>query len=777
MRGAGAEDGDGVRNSLEGAGFMARTFDAVDETGKVVTGAAIIGANVPRVDGPLKTTGAAMYAADYHFANLAHAVPVQSTIASGTITRLDASIAEKMPGVLLVLHHGNIGQLYRAVPGDDNATNSEVRSAFEDETIRHWGQYVAVVVAESLEAATAAAKAVKVEYKPDAASLRPALDDYSGKRKSVSKRGDPDAAFAAAPVKIDATYITPDETHNPIELHASVAVWEGDDLVLYETSQGVVNHRAVMAQVLGLPIENVRVVTKFLGSGFGGKLFPWPHTAMAAVAARKLNRPVKLSLNRRMMFSNVGYRPRTEQHIKLGATKEGKLLALRHEYLNVTSQLDDYDEGCGEATPYLYDVANLEVTSGLVRRHVGAPMYMRGPGAVPGLYALEAAMNELADELKMDPMQLRLINDAVKDGSNGKAFSSRHLRECYEVGAKKFGWEKRTPGIASMRRDGKILGWGLAGASWVAMSLPCTATVEFCANGRLCVRCGTQDIGTGTYTVFAQVLHEKTGVPMDRIDVILGDSALPTGPMSGGSMVTGSVLNAISNATTNAIGRLKQLAASTPGSPFEEAKVEKLSFTTGRVHKSDVSATSGTDFADLLKLARLNGISAEGKTQPSWEDPKAKDVSLHSYGAQFVEVEWEPDIARLRVSRVVTVIDGGRIINRRAATNQIMGAVVMGVGMGLLEETIRDQRTGQPINGSMADYLMATCPDSPHVDVTFLDYPDPAMGEYGARGVGEIGLAGVAPAITAAVYHATGVRVRELPVRIEDLLKSDIREV
>jgi len=739
--------------------------------------ASIIGTAMPRIDGPLKTTGTADYTADFHFEHMVYAVPVTATIASGLIRKLDTAAAEHMPGVLLVLHHGNIGALYRTVPGDDNATNSEVRSAFEDEVVRHWGQYIALAVAETFEQANAAAGAIKVEYETERADLRVSLDDFSGKRKSVSKRGDPDAAFATAPVKVDATYITPVETHNPIELHASVVLWDDDSVTMYETSQGVVNHRVVMAQVLGLPVENVRVITRYLGSGFGGKLFPWPHAAMAAVAARKLDRPVKLSLTRRMMFSSVGYRPRTEQHIKLGATREGKLLALRHDYLNVTSQLDDYDEGCGEATPYLYSVPNLEVTSGLVHRHLGAPMYMRGPGAVPGLFALEAGMNELADELKMDPLQLRLLNDADKDESNKNIpFSSRHLRECYEVGAKKFGWNKRTPGIGSMRRDGKVLGWGMAGASWVALRLPCTATVEFCANGRVCVRCGTQDIGTGTYTIFAQVIHEKTGVPFDQIDVILGDSGLPDGPTSGGSMVTGSVLNAIAAGAEGAIKRLQQVAAATEGSPFRNVAIENISFNSGRIHKKDQAVSDGTHFADILHMAKLNGIRAEGKTVASWDDPKAKGVSLHSYGAQFVEVEWEPDIARLRVSRVVTVIDGGRIINPKAAANQISGAVVMGVGMGLLEETIYDQRTGQPINGSMADYLMATCADSPDIDVTFLNYPDPAMGEYGARGVGEIGLAGVAPAITAAVYHATGVRVRELPVRIEHLLQSKILE-
>jgi xanthine dehydrogenase YagR molybdenum-binding subunit len=746
--------------------------------------ASIIGTATPRIDGPLKTTGAASYAADFHLPRMAHAVPVTATVPSGRITKLDSAAAEKMPGVLLVLHHGNNDyKLYRTVPGDSSATNSEVRAALEDEIVRHWGQYVAVVVAETLEQATAAADAVNVEYDEQPADLRVSLDDDTGShktgpRKSVSKRGDPDAAFASAPVQIDATYITPFETHNPIELHASVAAWDGDRVTLFETSQGVVNHRVVMAQVLGLPVENVRVVTRFLGSGFGGKLFPWPHTALAAVAAKRLDRPVKLSLTRRMMFSSVGYRPRTEQRMKLGATKDGKLLALRHDARNNTSILDDFDENCGEATPYLYSVANLEVTSALVRRNFGAPMYMRGPGAVPGLYAMEAAMNELADALGMDPLALRLKNDAEKDESmGGIPFSSRHFRECLETGAKKFGWERRTPGIGSMKSDGKILGWGMAGASWIALRLPCTATVEFCDTGRVCVRCATQDIGTGTYTVFAQVAQEKTGVPLENIDIILGDSSLPEGPMSGGSMVTGSVLIAIANGVESAIKKLQQLAAETEGTPFSGAKAETIAFTGGRLHAKDKPAAGGTHFAEILSAAKLARISAEGKTIATWEDPKSKGFSLHSYGAQFVEVEWEPEIARLRVSRVVSVIDGGRIINPRAAANQIAGAVVMGVGMGLMEETVYDHRTGQPINGSMADYLMATCADAPQIDVTFLDYPDPVMGEYGARGIGEIGLAGIAPAITAAVYHAMGVRVRELPVRIEDLLQSKIMSV
>jgi xanthine dehydrogenase YagR molybdenum-binding subunit len=531
-----------------------------------------------------------------------------------------------------------------------------------------------------------------------------------------------------------------------------------------------------IAQILGVPRENVKVITKFLGSGFGGKLFPWPHSAMTAVAARQLQRPVKLSLSRRMMFSNVGHRPRCEQQMKIGATADGKLVALRHDYLNHTSFIDDIDEGCGEATPYLYSVPNLEITSALVQRNHGTPSPMRGPGAVPGLFAMESAMDELAIALKMDPVELRLRNEPVKDEGTGQQFSSRHLKECLETGKTKFGWDRRTPAVGSMRRDGKVIGWGMAAASWGAYRFGASATVELCANGRVCVRSATQDIGTGTYTIFAQVMHEKTGVPLDRIDVFMGDTSLPEGCMSGGSWATATSLPALSAAATNARRTLFQLATATPGSPHLNLDPAKLELTSGWVHGASQPYKSGIPFEEVVRLARLSGITGEGKTIPTFEDPKAKDFSLHSYGCQFIEVEWEPEIARLRVSRVVSVIDGGKIINRKAATNQIMGAVVMGVGMGMLEQTVYDHRTGQPINGSMADYLMATCADSPHIDVTFLDHPDLVMNEYGARGVGEIGLAGVAPAITAAVYHATGVRVRELPVRIEDLLQSEIRE-
>ena len=736
----------------------------------------IIGRPVPRIDGPLKTTGTAQYAGDFHLPGMVFAVPVQATVGSGTIRSLDVTAAQAMPGVLEVLHHGNVERLYRAVPNDPNATVSETRPPFEDNRIYYWGQYVALVVGETLEQATAAAAAVKAEYASETPMVSSELEPDAGSRHTVSTRGKVDEAFAAAAVKVDATYGTPVETHNPIELHATVASWDGDKVTFYESTQGVVNHRNAMAQLLGIPRENVTVITRFLGSGFGGKLFPWPHCTLAAVASRRVERPVKLVVTRTMMFSNVGHRPLTEQRFRIGATTDGKLTALQQDALNHTSMVDNFDEGCGEATPYLYSVPNLKVTSALVQRNVGSPMAMRGPGAVPGLFAMESAMDELAVALKMDPVELRLKNDATIDESNGQKFSSRHLRECLETGSAKFGWSKRTPEVGSMRSDGKVLGWGVAAASWGAYRFGCSTTVELGADGKARARCATQDVGTGLYTIFAQVLAEKTGLSFDRIEVILGDTTMPEGPLSGGSWSTATVLPAVASAADGAIAFLLQIAASTKGTPLAGADAKTLRLTEGRVHRVGEPTTQGVPFEQVLTLARLNRVSADGRSGSAFEDPKAKGLSMHSFGAQFVEVEWEPEIARLRVSRVVTVIDAGRIINPRAGANQIKGAVVMGVGMALLEETVYDPRNGQPINGNLADYLMPTCADSPEIDVTFLDYPDYALNSYGARGIGEIGLAGVAPAIASAVYHATGVRVRKLPIRIEDMLQSEIRQ-
>jgi xanthine dehydrogenase YagR molybdenum-binding subunit len=732
------------------------------------------------VDGPLKVSGKAQYTSDFHFPGQLYAVPVEATIANGRVTKLDTAAAEKLPGVRAVFHRENIGKIFRSTLGPGFAgITDERRPPFEDDVVRYYGQYVALAVADTFEAARAAADAVRVTYqkeKPNVATELKADDEpqvvettFAPTNRLQSERGDPEGAFAKAPVKLDQTYVTPTETHNPIELHATTAIWNNNMLTIYDSTQGVVNFRGVLAQMFGLPKENVRVISKFLGSGFGGKLFPWTHCSLAAAAARQLNKPVKLVVSRKMMFQTVGHRPRTQQRVRLGATPDGKLVSLLHEYVNHQGMLDGYHENCGEATPFHYSVPNLRVAFGRAKRNVGSPTSMRGPGAVPGLYATEAALNELADQLKIDPLKLRILNEPKIDESLGIPFSSRHLLECFELGAQKFGWSKRTPEVASMKRDGLTLGWGMASCAWIAARFDCEANVELRDDGTTRVACATQDIGTGTYTILAQLASQRTGVPLNKVEVALGDTSLPDGPISGGSMATASIIPAVFAAADAAIAMLLSLATTTPGSPFEKRKPEELAFEQGRVFVKADGPGKSVGFGDLLRRANLRLVTGNGKSQSTFGNPQPK-FSTHSFGCHFVEVTWQPETARLRVSRVISVIDAGRIVNPLAGRNQIEGAVVMGIGMALFEHTSYDPQSGAPINSNLADYVMAVNADVPPIEVHFVDFPDKELNELGARGIGEIGLAGVAAAITAAVHHATGVRVRELPVKIEDLL-------
>jgi xanthine dehydrogenase YagR molybdenum-binding subunit len=743
-----------------------------------------IGRKTPRIDGPLKVSGAAQYASDFHFPGLLYAIPVEATIANGKIQQLDTAAAEKMPGVRAILHRANIGKIFRSSLGEGmEGICIERRPPFADDVIRYYGQYVALAVADTFEAAKAAADAVRVTYdknKPNVESHLKADEDpavvattYGTEHRLQSERGNAEAAFASAPVKLDQTYATPAETHNPIELQGTTAMWDGAMLTIYEESQAIFNMRSVLAQMFGLPQENVRVITKFVGSGFGSKLWPWTHCPLAAAAARQLGKPVKLVLSRKMMFQAVGHRAHTQQRVRLGATPEGKLLSLQQDYVYERSMLDDYHENCGETTSFHYSVPNLRVRFGRAKRNIGSPSDMRGPGAVPGLYATESAMNELADQLKIDPVQLRVVNEPKIDEGLKIPFSSRHYLECLQVGAEKFGWSGRNPGVGSMKRDGLTLGWGMAGAAWVAARFAAAANVELRDDGTARVACGTQDIGTGTYTILAQLTSEKTGVPVDRVEVALGDTSLPEGPVSGGSMATGSVVPAVFDAADNAVKSLLTLATTTAGSPFEKNESDNLAFESGRVFVKANGPAGGIPFADILRRANVRFVTGSGSSEATFGEKKPK-FSTHSFGCHFVEVTWQPEIARLRVNRVVTVIDAGRIINPLAGRNQIEGALVMGIGMAMLEHTTYDPQNGAPINSNLADYIVAVNADVPQLDVHFLDYPDKVLNPVGARGIGEIGLAGIAAAITAATYHATGVRVRELPIRIEDLLTSSV---
>lgn len=731
----------------------------------------VVGRPHPRIDGPLKVTGRARYAADFSFPGLAYAVPVCAIHAHARVAHIDTARAIKMPGVCKIYTHENFARLYRVSPASKVMVD-EKRPPLEDNVVRYYGQYVALAVADTYERAVAAARAIDVAY---ADVQAPAVSPHLSAEKppkTETERGDPDAAYDRALVKIDATYGTPVETHNPIELHASVALWDGTHFTLYETTQAITNYQSVMAQMLGVPTENVRVITEYLGTGFGGKLWPWPQALLAAAAARDLRRPVKLVVSREMMFHNTGHRPRTQQRMRLAAGQDGRLVSIRQDFIYDRAKLADYKEDCGEATGFLYSVPHLRVTSAYAERHIGPGTSMRGPGKVPGSFALESAMDELAMALKIDPVELRLKNEPAKDEVKNLPFSSRHLRECLTRGAEVFGWSRRNPAVGSMREGDTVYGLGVAACTWMAERFHAETKVTLFEDGTLRVSSATQDIGTGTYTVIAQMAAGLTGVEVSAVKVVIGDSSLPPGPWSGGSMATASMVPALIEAVEQAGQQLAAIAASTD-KQFQGDNAKQLVFTEGRIHHKDQSPGSGRHFRDVLKAARVARVEGHGKAEGTLD--KQKEFSTHSFGAHFVEVTWQPALARLRVHRSVTVIDAGRIVNPLTGRNQIEGAVVMGIGMAMLEEACYDERNGKVVNSTLADYLMATHADMPsQMEVIFLNYPDTQFNAMGVRGIGEIGLTGIAAAIANAVHHATGVRVRELPVRVEDLLASKV---
>ena len=741
-----------------------------------------IGQPITRIDGKRKVTGRAPYAVEHAIPNVAYGVAVASTIGNGRIKQISTAEAEKMPGVLTILHHGNIQKLYRPAGSlEEMSRPGESRPPFEDDIIYYYGQYVALVVAETFEQAQDAAAHVRVAYESHPSLVRldqgktspvvtkysPGDDPYESAQAKYS-RGNPSDAFEQAEVKLDATYVTPVETHNPMEMHGTIAVWEDEKLTLYESSQGVVNHHNVASQVLGMPLEDITVISPFIGSGFGCKLFPWPHSWMAAAAAYKVKRPVKVAVPRPLMFTAVGHRPITEQHIRAGATRDGKLVAFINDVRQSTSNVDEYLEDCIEPTSMLYACPNVGGAQFEVKLNTGTPTPMRGPGRTPALFAIESAMDELAEKLNIDPLEFRLRNYAEQDPASGRPWSSKHLREAYQVGAERFGWSKRNPKVGSMRNGDEILGWGMATCTWPAHQRGAEVRVRLSADGTARASCATQDVGTGTYTVFAEIVADKTGIPLDKIQVVLGDSSLTPGPTSGGSSATASVVPAIAKAAENAVQAVLKAATKTPNSPFEKTDPKNLQMSQGRIHQKDKPAESGVPFQEILTKANLVGLDGSAKTDST---PEQKNYATHSFGAHFCEVAYDPEIVRLRVSRWLSIIDGGRMINQKTARNQIQGSVTMGIGMGLFEETVYDQRTGHPINNNFADYIVPVNPDVPDIDVVFLDYPDTVMSEYGARGIGEIGLTGCASALASATYHATGIRIRELPIRLEKLLQ------
>jgi len=733
----------------------------------------IIGAWPRRVDGRLKVTGAAMYAADWHPANMAYAYGVFSTIASGKVKQIDTSDAMKVPGVIGVYYHQHFPKLFRNPKDDLSFANiaksskvDETRLPFEDDRVYYAGQFVAVVVADTFEHAREAAYRVKVDYTKDkaVANLTQSLRIMQPKdAKKSYQHGDAKGAFEKAPRKIDAVYTTPVETHNPMEMHATVASWSNGDLHVYEATQSVIVHRNTLARIFGLSPDRVKVEAPFIGSGFGGKLWAWPHSIVAGAVSREIGRPVQLIVPRGEMFTTTGHRPETHQHVQLSADARGKLMSVSHDSINGTSFTDVYVENCGGMTQGGYSCPNLSVTHKTAQVNHGTPTSMRAPGAAPGLFALESAIDEIAEASGVDPLEFRRLNFATTDESKKLPWSSNHLREAYDQAAQAFGWDKRKPQIGSMRDGNEIIGYGVAACSWDAMRTPADARVSLHADGTAYVTCGVQDIGTGTYTVAAQAVASVTGLPLDKIVVKLGDSSLPDGPVSGGSWVTASVMPAIAQATRKAIEELKKFATA-EGGTFEGVKPEELQVEGGMLKQGARALT----FAQVLQAQKVASAEGQSHAEPGSE----KNNSFRSFGVHFVEVRWDPGISRLRVARVVSAIDVGKVINQKTASNQVEGAIVMGIGMALFEATEFDERNGMPVNNNYAEYVVPVHADQPEIDVILLDYPDLKLNEFGARGIGEIGITGLAAAVANAVYHATGKRVRNLPISIDKLMDN-----
>jgi xanthine dehydrogenase YagR molybdenum-binding subunit len=567
-------------------------------------------------------------------------------------------------------------------------------------------------------------------------------------------------------VTVDHTYVTPLENHNPMEVHSTIAQWNGDSLVLYESTQGITSVRNTVARHFGLTPDRVRVVAYFTGGGFGSKGGPWSHESLAAMAARETGRPVKLVLTRRQMFGPVGGRPRTEQRVTLGASKDGSLTAIRHHSKSTTSTIEDWVEPATNQTRLLYACPNVETQYDLVRVNVGSPTFMRAPGESTGTFALESAMDELAYALDMDPLALRLRNHTEKDPESGKPWSSNGLRECYQSAADRFGWSKRNPKPRSMRDGRWLVGWGMATATYPARRAPAGAIARMMPDGRVWVRAGTQEIGCGTYTSMTQIAADALGVAPEQVTFELGSTDMPENPASTGSVTAASTGSAVHDVAMALRQKLVQMAIADARSPLHGAVEANIKTANGRLIAGDLVNVDDTYSA---LLARNGGQPVE-TTVASRPGADAQQYSMHSFGAVFTEVRVDPDLGIVRVPRVVTAHAVGRILNAKTARSQIHGGVVWGVGMALEEETLIDPKTGRYINADLGEYHVPVNADIGEIDVAFIEQPDLHVSTVGAKGVGEIGITGVAASIANAVFHATGKRVRELPIRLERVL-------
>ena len=734
-----------------------------------------IGTATSRVDGRAKVTGAAKYAGEFTTAGLAHGSVVTSRIAKGRIARIDASEALAIAGVLDVLTHQNRPRMARV----DSAYKDEVApegSPFRplyDDRIWFSGQPIALVVAEEPEIARFAASLVRVEYDAEAhvtdlhrerdaaVALEPAENPFTPPRP----RGRPEQALAAAGVHHRGEYSVPIEHHNPMEPYASTVMFEPDGkLTVYDKTQGVQNVQRYLCSVLEMEPAEVRVLSPFVGGAFGSGLRPQYQVILAALAARALKRSVRLVLTRQQMYG-LGYRPAMIQQIELGADGDGTLDLIAHGAVTVTSQYEEFYRQETGWSGLLYKSASAKYTHKLARLDLATPCDMRAPSAATGLYALECAMDELAVALKLDPVELRLRCYSERDQHTERPYSSKSLRDCYRQGAEAFGWGKRDPEPRSMRDGNELVGWGMATGIWEALQVPISVRIVLTANGHAEVSCATSDIGTGTYTIMTQVAAEMLGLPLDSVTIKLGDSSLPQSPVEGGSWIAASVSNGIVTTADAVREELLRLVKRMPNSPLADATPDEVALTDGKlVSKRDPARA--VPIADAMRHDGVDRIEQEKAT--TFADDGSHAHNTHS--AIFAEVKVDEQLGVIRVARIVSAVAAGRILNTKTAASQIMGGVVWGIGMALHEETLLDHTFGRIMNANIGEYHVPVNADVHEIEVIFVDEPDDIVNPLGIKGLGEIGIVGVAAAVANAIYHATGKRVRDLPITVDKLL-------
>jgi len=745
-----------------------------------------IGTPLSRVDGTDKVTGHAKYAAEYNVPDLLHGVTVCSRIAKGRIVRIDEEAARAVPGVVDVVSHANRPKqawLDRSWQ-DELKVPGEPFKAFHDDTIAFAGQPIAVVVAETFEAARFAASLIEVEYDQEAhnvdfdVALGERFLPAPGRRRNTYKppktRGEPDQAYADAALKVENVYHLAPEHHNPMEMHASTVEWHGEGRVtVYDKVQGSQNTQMVLASAFGLGKKNVRVINAYVGGGFGSGLRPQWQVQVATMAAIHLERSVRVVMTRAQMFTHA-HRPECTYTIKLGAEHTGKLTAQIHDATTSTSRFENNMEDIVTWGMVTYDCPNAKADYTIAPRDTYTSADMRAPGAATGVAMFEIAMDEMAYAAKVDPLEFRLVNYSEVDAMNGTPFTSKALREAYKEGAERFGWAERTPEPRSMKEGRELIGWGMATGIWDAQFTKHTARATLSANGHLEVASATSDIGTGTYTVMTQVAADTLGLPPEQITARLGDSDLPTAPVQGGSWVAASVGAAVQLACRSVAETLLKAADRIEGRPFWGVKsVDELDFADGEMIRKD-DPTKRVGLIDAMRAGGHDQVQAEETATPGIGGMLSMaQKSRHTHSAIFVEVRVDEELDQVRVTRVVNAVAAGRIINPKTARSQILGGVVMGIGMALHEETMADPRLGRWMNHNYAEYHVPAHADIQDIDVIFVDEPDAEVSPLGVKGLGEIGIVGTAAAVANAIFHATGKRVRSLPITIDKLLATE----